>query len=87
MLDVMDKEGMKGYCIVVNNGRIHDNSRVSAYIEARGYKPWFLPPYSPFLSPIEEFWSKVKPYTKKHPLDSHDNLTPRIVAACQNRLS
>ncbi|KAG0755266.1 hypothetical protein G6F24_011945 [Rhizopus arrhizus] len=32
----------------------HDDSRVPAYIEARGYKPWFLPPYSSFLNPIEE---------------------------------
>lgn len=51
MLDVMDKEGMKGYYVVMDNVRIHDNSRVPAYIEARGYKPWFLPPYSPFLNP------------------------------------
>ena len=50
----MDKEGMKGNHVVMNNVRTHDDSRVPAYIEARGYKPWFLPPYSSFLNPIEE---------------------------------
>ncbi|KAG0781175.1 hypothetical protein G6F21_011780 [Rhizopus arrhizus] len=55
MLDVMDKEGMKGYYVVMDNVRIHDNSPVPAYIEARGYKPWFLPSYSPLLNSIEEF--------------------------------
>lgn len=79
----MDKEGMKGYYVVMDNVRIHDNNRVPAYIEAREYKPWLLPPYSPFLNPIEEFWSKVKQHIKRHPLDSHDTLTPRIIAACQ----
>lgn len=83
MLDVMDKEGMKGYYVVMDNVRIHDNSRVPAYIEARGYKHWFLPPYSPFLNPIKEFWSKVKQHIKRHPLDSPDILTPRIMTACQ----
>ncbi|KAI8968059.1 hypothetical protein BDB01DRAFT_733560, partial [Pilobolus umbonatus] len=32
---------------------------------------------------IEEFWSKVKQNMKRHPLDSHDTLTPRTVVACQ----
>lgn len=34
ILDAMDKEGMKGYYAVMDNVRIHDNSRVPAYIEA-----------------------------------------------------
>ena len=55
MLDVMDKEGMKGNYVVMDNVRIHDNSPVPAYIEARGYKPWFLPSYSSLLNSIEEF--------------------------------
>lgn len=55
MLDVMDIEGMKGYYVMMDNVRIYDNSRLPAYIEARVYKPWFFPPYSPLLNPIEEF--------------------------------
>lgn len=82
MLGVMDKEGMKEYYVVTDIVRIHDNQRVPAYIEMRGTIPWFLLLYSPFLNPIEEFWSKVKQHIKRHPLGSYDTLTARIMAAC-----
>ncbi|KAI8090482.1 hypothetical protein BDF21DRAFT_321739, partial [Thamnidium elegans] len=41
-----------------------------------------LPPYSPFLNSIEEFWSKVKLGVKKEAFDNGDILTPRIVKSC-----
>lgn len=50
----MDKEGIKEYYIVTDIVRIYDNKRVPAYIEVKGYIPWFLLLYSPFLNPIEE---------------------------------
>lgn len=50
-------------------------------IEDRGYKCVYLPPYSPFLNPIEEFWSKVKSGIKRNPLDTTDRLTPCIMDA------
>ena len=36
---------------------------------ARGYNIIFLPPYSPFLNPIEEFWSKLKLVYRCNKLD------------------
>lgn len=54
-LNTMDREGMKGYFIMINNVKIHDNKCVPAYITARGYKPWYLLHCSPFLHPIKEF--------------------------------
>lgn len=44
-------------------------------IESRGYKPLLMSPYSSFLNPIEECWSKIK----RNPL----SLTPRVKAACE----
>ncbi|KAG2190644.1 hypothetical protein INT47_007229, partial [Mucor saturninus] len=46
-------------------------------------KPLFMPPYSPFLNPIEEYWSKIKKHIKRNPLSTLDTLTPRIKAACE----
>ncbi|KAI8877529.1 hypothetical protein K501DRAFT_197968 [Backusella circina FSU 941] len=43
-----------------------------------------MPPYSPFLNPIEECWSKIKSNIKRNPLDTNSMLTPRIVEACQS---
>jgi transposase len=42
-----------------------------------------MPPYSPFLNPIEECWSKVKKNIRRNPLDKSDMLTPRIAEACK----
>ncbi|KAI8882214.1 hypothetical protein K501DRAFT_187167 [Backusella circina FSU 941] len=41
-----------------------------------------MPPYSPFLNPIEECWSKIKSNIKRNPLDEADTLTSRLPAAC-----
>ncbi len=55
MLDTMDKKEMKGYFIVMDNVKMHDNKCIPAYITARDYKPWYLPHYSPFFHPIKDF--------------------------------
>lgn len=78
----MDKEGMKEYYVVMDIVSIYDNKRVPAYIEVKGYMPWFLLLYSPSLKPIEELWSKVMQHIKRHPLGSYNTLTARIMAAC-----
>ncbi len=80
-MDVLDKNDMKGSYIVMDNAPIHKPATVRQCIEKRGYKCVYLPPYSPFLNPIEEFWSKVKFAVKQAPFDTGDSLTPRIIEA------
>ncbi|KAG1462229.1 hypothetical protein G6F56_005559 [Rhizopus delemar] len=41
-----------------------------------------MPPYSSFLNPIEECWSKIKSGIRRNPLKIGDELTPRIAEAC-----
>ncbi|KAG2215655.1 hypothetical protein INT45_008403 [Circinella minor] len=60
VMDVLDENGMKGRYLVMDNAPIHTNKSIEQLIEHRGYKCAYLAPYSPFLNPIEEFWSKVK---------------------------
>lgn len=50
--------------VVVDNLRAHDSARARAAIEARGATLWYLPPYSPDLTPIEEAFSKVKAFLR-----------------------
>lgn len=47
----------------------------------------FVPPYSPFLNLIEEFWSKMKFGIKRYALKADDNLTDRIVSSIRNMAS
>ncbi|CEG69283.1 hypothetical protein RMATCC62417_05383 [Rhizopus microsporus] len=55
VMDVLDKNNLRGFYIVMDNAPIHKLNKVRECIEKRGYKCVYLPPYSPFLSPIEEF--------------------------------
>lgn len=73
----------KEYFIILNNCRIHHASFVVDSINKKGYKPLFMPPYSLFLNPIEECWSKIKNNIRKNHLGSNDTLTSRITEACK----
>lgn len=82
VMDTLDKHNKKGFYIVMDNCRIHHSHFVVEAITQRGYKPLFMPPYSPFLNPIEECWSKIKKNIRRNPLSKLDQLTPRIAEAC-----
>ncbi|KAG2193614.1 hypothetical protein INT47_007237 [Mucor saturninus] len=84
MMDCLDRNGLHGYYLVMDNAPIHKPAAIRELIENRGYKCVYLSPYSPFLNPIEEFWSKVKAGIKRNPLDSSDLLTPRIMESVTN---
>lgn len=48
----------------------------------------YLPPYSPELVPIEQFWAFVKGEMKCRRLMNEENLSQKIADACNNvRLS
>ena len=49
-----------GDVVVMDNLGAHKVKGVREAIEAAGARLLYLPPYSPDLSPIELFWSKVK---------------------------
>ncbi len=49
-----------GQVVVIDNLSAHKRTQVRALIEAQGCDLWFLPSYSPDLSPIEEAFSKLK---------------------------
>lgn len=57
-----DERGLKdkGWNIVCDNAPIHTALYIRNMVSERGYRFILLPHYSPFLNPIEEFFSKVK---------------------------
>ncbi|KAI8876390.1 hypothetical protein K501DRAFT_200505, partial [Backusella circina FSU 941] len=62
--------------------RIHHSRFVIDAINNRGYKPLFMPLYSPFLNPIQECWSNIKKLIRRNPLDKTGTITPRITEVC-----
>lgn len=78
-IDVMDQyEEFKGHYLVMDNVSIHKNTDIKLYIESRGYGCIYLPPYSPELNPIEQFWSVCKSKLKRETLLAEETLTSRI---------
>ncbi|KAG1041036.1 hypothetical protein G6F43_012180 [Rhizopus delemar] len=68
---------MKGHYLVMDNAPIHSSTDIGKYINSRGYRYVYLPPYSPELNPIEQFWSVVKTdqppkNSKKYDKDLHE---------------
>lgn len=53
-----------GQIVVVDNLKVHYSDRARAVIEAQGAHLWYLPPYSPDLTPIEDAFSKVKAFLR-----------------------
>ncbi|MBF0539656.1 MAG: transposase, partial [Nitrospirae bacterium] len=53
-----------GDVVIMDNLSSHKSKNVEEAIKARGAKLAFSPPYSPELSPIEYYWSKMKKYLK-----------------------
>jgi transposase len=49
-----------GQVVVLENLSAHQHTRVRELVEASGCELWYLPAYSPDLSPIEEACAKLK---------------------------
>lgn len=56
---------MRNFYIVMDNAPIHIPQDITNLIETRDYRAIYLPPYSPELNTIEDFWSVVKNSVKR----------------------
>ncbi|KAI8875144.1 hypothetical protein K501DRAFT_136618, partial [Backusella circina FSU 941] len=55
LMDTLDANNIKRYYFIIENATIHTNVNIRKIIEDCGHKCVYLPLYSPFLNPIEEF--------------------------------
>jgi transposase len=51
--------------IVMDNASFHRKNKLFGFAEEAGQRLIFLPPYSPELNPIENFWAWLKRYLRK----------------------
>ncbi|KAG1049824.1 hypothetical protein G6F43_007869 [Rhizopus delemar] len=80
-LDVLDgHEHLKGCYLVMDNAPIHNSVQIERLVVCRGYGCVYLPPYSPELNSIEQFWSVVKSRMKRERMLSEETL--RVTDAC-----
>lgn len=62
LLNLCNSTGIDNPCFILDNARIHHYHGLKHLIEELGLTLLYLPPYSPFLNPIENCFSKWKNY-------------------------
>ena len=67
--------------VVMDNLNLHTTDEVRKAIEDTGAKLVFLPTYSPDLSSIEMFWSKIKSILRSIALRTTEKLHSAITVA------
>ena len=61
LLPSLDKDTV----IVMDNASFHSQKRLISAAQNAGCRLLFLPPYSPELNPIENFWAWLKRFLRK----------------------
>jgi transposase len=54
-----------GDVIIIDNATFHKGENIRKIIEEAGCKLWYLPPYSPDLNKIENWWAVLKNWMKQ----------------------
>ncbi|KAG0905458.1 hypothetical protein G6F29_012149 [Rhizopus arrhizus] len=81
-LDILDKyDQMRGYYFIMDNAPIHKEIEDILNERNKDYKCVYLPPYSPELNPIEQFWALVKRKIRRQKLKDTETLQERTVDA------
>jgi transposase len=80
LLTVLPEESV----IVMDNASFHRKGRLSCIAEKSGHQLIFLPPYSPELNPIENFWSWLKGYLR-NVIPCHNKFDDALCSAFQPR--
>ena len=70
-----------GQIVVLDNLQVHKSQAVRESIEAQGCELLFLPSYSPDFNPIEQAFSKLKTFVRKHKARTKQALDDAIAAA------
>jgi transposase len=76
----------RGDIVVMDNVSVHKVAGVREVIEARGATLRYLPPYSPDLNPIEQFFSKLKAILRKAAASSIEKLWA-VIGSCLKEFS
>lgn len=72
------RELRPGDILIMDNLSSHKGQQARKVIEACGAQILFLPPYSPDMNPIEQFFSKIKTLLRKAAERSTDAVCQRI---------
>ncbi|KAF7685898.1 hypothetical protein CDIK_3353, partial [Cucumispora dikerogammari] len=70
---VLRNRGMEDSVLIMDNASIHKTNEVKRLLELSGFDFLYLLPYSPFLNPIENMFSKWEKHVKRgNPINEVD---------------
>ncbi|XP_074604139.1 uncharacterized protein LOC141857547 [Brevipalpus obovatus] len=84
LFDHFDNHGIEGAYLIMDNVRFHRTDEVVRLIRSRGHNAVFLPPYSPFLNPIENAFNQWKAFIKRANAKTEAELRLAAENACDN---
>ena len=83
-LDVLEQNNVSGAHLIMDNVAFHRAATVNELIISHGHNPLFLPPYSPFLNPIENMFNQWKHWIKSERSENEDQLYANIHIASRS---
>ena len=78
---VLIPELAPGSIVVMDNLSAHKSAAITEMLRVAEAAPWYLPPYSPDLNPIELMWSKVKAFLRRAKARTQEALCEAIAQA------
>lgn len=73
-----------GDIIVIDNASFHKGQSIEELVKKAGCELWYLPPYSPDLNKIENWWFVLKNWMKQR-WDEFDSFRDCVDAAFKSR--
>jgi Transposase and inactivated derivatives len=74
LIEHLHEDEIIGAYFVLDNVRFHRTEEIQQLIRNHGHVPIFLPPYSPFLNPIEELFNQWKGIIRSRQPNNEDEL-------------
>ncbi len=72
-----------GDIIIIDNASFHQGESIKEIVEEAGCEIWYLPPYSPDLNKIENWWAVLKTWMKQR-LKEFETVRECVDAAFRN---
>jgi transposase len=73
----------RGDIIIIDNASFHKGEYIREIIESAGCEIWYLPPYSPDLNKIENWWAVLKTWMRQR-LKEFETVRECVDAAFKN---
>lgn len=72
------KKNVRKLCVITDNGRWHLTKEVESFVRENKIIMIRLPPYSPEINPIEQYWKNNKGYLATRPYFDKKSLVEEV---------